>query len=76
VGLIQKVGTWFSYGDMRIGQGRDNAREFLENNPEVAAEIEAKLREKLGLARSRSPLPETPVVAEAPTKNSKEPVRR
>ncbi|GBD29022.1 Protein RecA [bacterium HR32] len=75
-GLIQKVGTWFSYGDMRIGQGRDNAREFLENNPEVAAEIEAKLREKLGLARSRSPLPETPVVAEAPTKNSKEPVRR
>jgi recombination protein RecA len=77
VGLIQKVGTWFSYGDMRIGQGRDNAREFLESNPEVAAEVEAKLREKLGLGRSRSPLPETPVVAEAPAKNSKDaPVRR
>jgi recombination protein RecA len=76
-GLIQKVGTWFSYGDMRIGQGRDNAREFLENNPEVAAEVEAKLREKLGLGRVRPALPETPVVAEAPGKNSKEaPARR
>ncbi len=76
-GLIQKVGTWFSYGEMRIGQGRDNAREFLENNPEVAAELEAKLREKLGLGRTRPPLPEAPVVAETPGKNSKEaPIRR
>lgn len=76
-GLIQKVGTWFSYGEMRIGQGRDNAREFLEANPEVAAEVEAKLREKLGLGRVRPALPETPVVAEAPGKNSKEaPARR
>ncbi len=76
-GLIQKVGTWFSYGEIRIGQGRDNAREFLESNPEVAAEIEGKLREKLGLGRARPALPETPVVAEAPGKNSKEaPARR
>ncbi len=76
-GLIQKVGTWFSYGEIRIGQGRDNAREFLESNPEVAAEIEGKLREKLGLGRVRPALPETPVVAEAPGKNSKEaPARR
>lgn len=76
-GLVQKVGTWFSYGEMRIGQGRDNAREFLEANPEVAAEIEAKLREKLGLGRPRPPLPETPVVPETPARNSREaPARR
>ncbi|MCS7236454.1 MAG: recombinase RecA [Armatimonadota bacterium] len=76
-GLIQKVGTWFSYGEMRIGQGRDNAREFLESNPELAAEIEAKLRDKLGLGRMRANLPETPLVAEPPAKNSKEaPARR
>jgi len=75
-GLIQKVGTWFSYGELRIGQGRDNAREFLESNPELAAEIEAKLREKLGLGRGRPALPEAPVVAEAPTRNNKEAAAR
>jgi recombination protein RecA len=76
-GLVQKVGTWFSYGELRLGQGRDNAREFLETNPELAAELEAKLRERLGLSRSRTPVPESPVVAEAPRPNSKEvPARR
>ncbi len=43
--IINKTGAWFSYGDMRIGQGRENAKAFLKDNPEVAAEIEAKLRE-------------------------------
>ncbi len=71
-GLVQKVGTWFSYGDLRLGQGRDNAREFLENNPELAAELDAKLREKLGLIRGRTPIPETPLLAEPPNRNSKE----
>lgn len=42
--LIQKSGTWLSYGDVRLGQGRENARSFLKEHPEVAAEIEAKLR--------------------------------
>jgi recombination protein RecA len=49
--LITRTGTWFAYKDMRLGQGRDNAREFLENNPELALEIEARTREKLGIAR-------------------------
>ncbi len=71
-GLVQKVGTWFSYGDLRLGQGRDNAREFLENNPELAAELDAKLREKLGLIRGRAPIPETPLAVEPPNRNSKE----
>ena len=42
--VIQKTGAWFSYGDMRIAQGRDNARTFLKENPELCAEIEAKVR--------------------------------
>jgi recombination protein RecA len=49
--LITRSGTWFAYGDIRLGQGRDNARDFLENNPELAREIEARVRESLGLPR-------------------------
>lgn len=45
--LIQKTGSWYSYNDMRIAQGRDNTRSFLKDNPEVCAEIETKLREIL-----------------------------
>lgn len=45
--LIQKSGSWYSYGDERIGQGRDNAKLFLENNPDVTAELEKKLRDIL-----------------------------
>ena len=46
-GLIDKAGSWYSYGEDRIGQGKENVREFLKTNPEVAAEIEAKIRAKL-----------------------------
>ncbi len=42
--IISKTGAWFSYGEIRIGQGRENARNFLKDNPELCAEIEAKLR--------------------------------
>lgn len=42
--IIKKSGSWFSYGEDRIGQGKDNARKFLDQNPEVAAEIEEKVR--------------------------------
>ncbi len=42
--IIDKSGSWFNYGDTRLGQGRDNAKEFLKANPEVAAEIEAQVR--------------------------------
>ena len=44
-GIIQKAGAWFSYEGNKIGQGRENAKEFLKNNPEIAKEIETKLRE-------------------------------
>ncbi|MDI6782106.1 MAG: recombinase RecA [bacterium] len=48
-GIIQQSGTWFSYGDVRLGQGRENAKEFLRSNSKEAAEIEKKIREKTGL---------------------------
>ena len=53
MGLIQKSGSWFSIGDERIGQGRDNAKLYLQQHPEVSDEIEAKIRENLYAANSR-----------------------
>ncbi len=44
-GIINKSGAWFSYDGSKIGQGRENAKEFLKNNPEIAQEIENKIRE-------------------------------
>ncbi len=46
-GLIDKAGAWYSYNGDRIGQGKDNVRNFLKENPEIAQELEARLREKL-----------------------------
>jgi len=44
--LVEKAGAWYSYGEERIGQGKDNARGYLRDNPQVAAKLEAELREK------------------------------
>ena len=52
-GVVTRTGTWYSYGDLRLGQGKENARQFLKSNPDLAAEIEAKVREAVGL----SPVP-------------------
>ena len=46
-GLVEKSGSWYSYNGERIGQGKENARAFLEQHPEIARDIEGKLREKL-----------------------------
>jgi recombination protein RecA len=48
-GIVEKSGTWFSYRDQRIGQGRDNARKFLRENPRVMGDIETAVRHALGL---------------------------
>jgi len=45
-GIIEKSGTWMSYGETRLGQGRENVRNFLRENPTLAGEVEAKVREK------------------------------
>ena len=47
--IIDKSGAWFSYGATKLGQGKENAKEFLRQNPEIAAEIEAKIKEAMGL---------------------------
>ena len=52
--ILQKSGTWYSYNDVRLGQGKENVREILVNNPEMANEIEAKIRELL----SPKPVPD------------------
>jgi len=44
-GIIDKAGSWFSYNSQRIGQGRDNVREFLKANKDLSAEIEAAVRQ-------------------------------
>jgi recombination protein RecA len=47
--IVDKAGAWYSYNGERIGQGKDNAREFLRENPEIAREIENRIRESLGV---------------------------
>lgn len=47
--IVQKSGAWFNYGEMRLGQGKENSKQFLIDNPEVMAEIEAKVLEEKGI---------------------------
>ena len=46
--IVEKAGSWFSYNSQRIGQGKENAKQFLRDNPKMADEIEAKIRQVLG----------------------------
>jgi recombination protein RecA len=50
--LIQKSGTWFSYGETRLGQGRENVKRFLQEDDKLLAELDTKVRQKLGLIDS------------------------
>jgi recombination protein RecA len=47
--IVEKSGTWFSYGGERLGQGRENAKAFLKQNPQMAMAIEQKIRKEMGL---------------------------
>ncbi len=51
INIVNKSGAWYSYGDIRLGQGKENARQFLKENPHIAAEIEQKVREEFKLGR-------------------------
>lgn len=62
--IVNKSGAWYSYGENRIGQGRDNAREFLKKDPKLMAEIEQKVRVGVGLVKEE-PVPEKPAAKEA-----------
>ncbi|MBK9547823.1 MAG: recombinase RecA [Gemmatimonadetes bacterium] len=54
-GIIQKSGAWYSYGEQRIGQGRENAKLFLKDNAALMAEVEAKVKESLGMLAAAGP---------------------
>jgi recombination protein RecA len=54
IDVVQKSGAWFSYGDVRLGQGRENSKAFLKENVELAKEIEAKVREGLGMGLGKN----------------------
>ncbi len=64
-GIVDKAGSWYSYGDDRIGQGKENVREFLKANPEVASEIETKIRVKLLPSSAAAPVAEAAELKEA-----------
>jgi recombination protein RecA len=59
-GFVQKAGAWFALGDTRLGQGRDAAKQYFRENPEVADEIERKIKEKLTGKEQAAPEPKTP----------------
>jgi recombination protein RecA len=63
--LIQKSGSFFSYGETRLGQGRNNTKEFLRDNPELGAELEKKIHAKLGLDAEAETRPEAEKEADA-----------
>lgn len=54
IDIVNKSGAWYSYGDQRMGQGRENAKQFLKENTDIAREIEAKIRENFGQAFMKS----------------------
>jgi recombination protein RecA len=58
-GIIEKAGAWYSYGPQRIGQGRENAKMFLKDNPALMMEVEEKVKAVLGVAGPAAPPEET-----------------
>jgi len=67
-GILEKSGAWYSFNNERIGQGRENARDYLREHSEVAREIEARLRARLGLAELAPAAQDTQVSAPASRK--------
>lgn len=57
--IVEKSGAWFAYKGEKIGQGKENAKEFLKQNPKLAAEIEAKVREKYGIMKKGAQVKES-----------------
>jgi recombination protein RecA len=64
--LVEKSGAWYSYKGERIGQGRENARQFLKDNPEVRKKLDLELRKALGLVRAEVPVTTVPPPSPAP----------
>jgi recombination protein RecA len=58
--IVEKSGSWFSYGSQRLGQGRENARKFLKENPAIATEIEDAIRKNSGVINENLLVPDEP----------------
>jgi recombination protein RecA len=54
MGIVQKSGSWFSYNSDKLGQGRDTVKQLMQDNPELSAEIEKKIREKIAETQAAS----------------------
>jgi recombination protein RecA len=72
-GIVEKSGAWFSYDSQRLGQGRENAKQFMRDNPDIADEIEASIRQNAGLIAEQilegEPMNDDEPDAEAPAKD-------
>jgi recombination protein RecA len=62
--IVEKSGAWYSYNGEKIGQGKDNAREYLRENPDIAAEIENKVRAALGVVAMNAAVVSAPAEIE------------
>jgi recombination protein RecA len=69
--ILEKSGAWFAWKGERIGQGRENAKEFLRTNPDIAAAIEQAVLDKCGIVRGGEHVAAVPVVEEAPANGTK-----
>jgi recombination protein RecA len=69
--IVDKSGAWYAYNGEKIGQGRDNAREFLRENPELSREIENKVRESLGIPLLAAAVESAGAEADKPEKAEK-----
>ncbi|MCI9264106.1 MAG: recombinase RecA [Oscillospiraceae bacterium] len=78
LGLVQKSGSWFSMGEVRIGQGRDAARQYLKDNPDIAEKLEADIRENAAKLMPGKPAPRTaaPAPVAPPAAPAARPVSR
>ncbi|MBC7230133.1 MAG: recombinase RecA [Actinobacteria bacterium] len=70
-GLVKKSGSWYTYGDEQLGQGRENAKQYLSDNPQLLEALDTRLREMLNLSRTTSPLPEREEAKEVPNGDGK-----
>jgi recombination protein RecA len=70
--IVEKSGAWFSYGGERIGQGRENSRDFFKTHPAMLAEVEAKLFDKFGVKPRATPIHAAPAAAQLPAPEAEE----
>ena len=68
--IVEKSGAWYSYQGERIGQGRENVRNFLKQNPDIFARVDVELRKKLGISGGSADVPPVPMNGEAQAKDA------